>query len=187
MDIAAITSLEEKIIKSEENSNGIVDLLHCIEVNLSCSRVGKEVLALCPCMQAPNEEVVSAAVSAVGRVFSSLLERHYSWFSSVERKAVGGNEVALRYQKWMKKKYQMALQMLVQLLARPSLQVTVTQLSHDLMMTRQACCTRSFSGTCTVGPAAVGKSGGLFAASVNWRSIPLSQSYLLHNCQVKSM
>ena len=135
MDIAAITSLEEKIIKSEENSNGIVDLLHCIEVKLSCSRVGKEVLALCPCMQAPNEEVVSAAVSAVGRVFSSLLERHYSWFSSVERKAVGGNEVALRYQKWMKKKYQMALQMLVQLLARPSLQVTVTQLSHDLMMT----------------------------------------------------
>ena len=58
MDISAITSLEKKIIKSEENLNGIVDLLHCIEV--------------------PNEEIVSTAVSAVGRVFFSLLERHYS-------------------------------------------------------------------------------------------------------------
>ena len=115
-------------------------------------------------MQAPNEEVVSAAVSAVGRVFSSLLERHYSWFSSVERKGGGGNEVALRYQKWMKKKYQTALQMLVQLLARPSLQVTVMQLLHDLMLTRLACCARSFSGTGIVSPAAVGKSGGLFTA-----------------------
>ena len=86
--------------------------------------MGKEFSRSLP-VQDPSEEVVSAAVSAVGRVFSSLLERHYGWFSSVERKEGGSDEVALRYQKWMKKKYQTALQMLVRLLARPSLQVTV--------------------------------------------------------------
>lgn len=36
----------------------------------------------------------------------------------------------------MKKKYQTALQMLVQLLSRPSVQVTVAHLEHDLRITK---------------------------------------------------
>ena len=80
-------------------------------------------------VQSPNEDAVSAAVSAVGRVFCSLLERHYSWFSSVERKE--SDDIAQKYQKWMKKKYQTTLQMLVELLTRPSLQVAIILLSHD--------------------------------------------------------
>ena len=72
-------------------------------------------------MQAPNEGVVSAAIASAGRVFCVLLERLYGWFGPTERRE--GDEVALRYQKWMKQKYQTTVQMLVGLLTRPSLQV----------------------------------------------------------------